>query len=251
MRLPRRLGHGEEAQLVDHLGELRARVLISLFAVAVGFAAAYAVHGRLIDLLNAPLPADLRPVTLGVGEPFMTSVKVSLYAGFGLALPVVLWQVWAYFAPALGPSVQRTLGVLVGAASVLFLAGVAFGYGVALPAAIEFLTSFDADRYDIEVRAKDYYSFALMVLLAVGLVFELPIFVLALVRLGVVTTEKLRRNRRTGYVAMAVLAVALPGIDPVTTAFEMVPLIVLYEASIWLSVALEKRRRPVAAPGLT
>ena len=106
---------------------------------------------------------------------------------------------------------------------------------------MHFLTTYDANVYNIQVRASSYYSFALMSLLAVGVVFELPIFILALVRLGITSAAKLRRNRRIGYVAMAALAVALPGVDPVTTAFEMVPLMLLFEGSIWLSVAFERR----------
>jgi len=117
---------------------------------------------------------------------------------------------------------------------------------------VHFLTSYDSNVYDIQVRASSYYSFAILVLLAVGLVFELPIVVLGLVRIGITTSAKLRRNRRIGYVAVAALAVALPGVDPVTTMFEMVPLIVLYESSIWLSVIFERRwRSHETAPAAT
>jgi sec-independent protein translocase protein TatC len=249
-RLPRRLAHGEPVELVEHLDELRARLIVALGALAGGFAVAYAVHGRLLAWLEAALPPEHRKlVTFGVAEPFTTSIKISLYAGFALALPVILWQLWAYLAPAVEERVQRTIVGLVGLATGLLVAGVAFGYRVALPAAAHFLTSYDDHLYNIQVRASDYISFALVVLLAVGLVFELPVFILALTRIGVVSTDKLRRNRRIGYAAMAVLAVALPGVDPVTTAFEMVPLILLYEASIWLAVLLERRR--AIAPQLT
>ena len=247
MRLPRRLASGEPAELVEHLGELRARLIISLAALAVGFAVAYAFHETLLEWLAGPLPEQHRRLTtLGVAEPFTTSLRISLYAGIAIALPVILWQVWAYLAPAVDARVQRTLGVLVLFATGLFVAGVAFGYRVALPASIEFLTSYDSHIYDTEVRARDYYSFAVMVLLAMGVVSQMPIFILALVRLGITTTEKLRRNRRIGYVATASLAVALPGVDPVTTALEMIPLVLLFEASIWLAVLLERRR--AAAP---
>ncbi len=249
MRVPRRLGHGEGAELVEHLGELRSRLLISLGAIAVGFGVAYTFHHELLTWLNAPLPDGRQPITLGVAEPFTTSIKVSLYAGFALALPVVLWQVWSFLAPAMSKRTERALGMLVAFATLLFALGVAFGYGLALPAAVHFLTNFDASVYDIQVRASSYYSFSLMVLLSVGLVFELPVFVLALVRLGVFTTAKLRRNRRIGYVAMAGLAVALPGVDPVTTAFEMAPLVILYEGSIWLSVLFERRWKSAPLAG--
>ena len=250
MRLPRRLGHGEGAELVEHLGELRSRLVISLLALAAGFAVAYVFHHQLLDWLNAPLPDGRQPITLGVAEPFTTSIKVSLYGGFALALPVILWQVWSFLAPAMSKRTERALGMLVAFGSLLFAAGVAFGYKIALPAAVHFLTNYDASVYDIQVRASSYYSFSLMVLLSVGLVFELPVFVLALVRLGVVTSATLRSKRRIGYVAMAALAVGLPGVDPVTTAFEMAPLLALYEGSIWLSVLFERRwrRAELAAP---
>jgi sec-independent protein translocase protein TatC len=133
----------------------------------------------------------------------------------------------------------------------LFVAGVAFAKGVALPAALAFLTNYDAQHFDIQVRAQDYYSFAIMVLVAVGIVFELPVFILGLVRLRVVSAAKLRRNRRIGIVAMAALAVALPGVDPVTTLFEMAPLMLLYEGSIWLAVLFERRWRALGDPVAT
>ena len=243
-RLPRRLEHGEEATLVEHLGELRARIVIALVALGAGFAVAYSVHGHLLDWLNRPLPAELhKPVTFGVAEPFLTSVTVSLYAGFLLALPVLLWQAWAFLAPAFEPHAQRTVAVAVVFATALAAAGIAFGYWVALPAAVHFLTSYDSAHYDVMIRAKDYYSFASLVLLAVAVVFEVPVFVLALVRLRVVTAAKLRKTWRTGIVLMAVIAVALPGVDPVTTILEMIPLMLLYVLAIGLATVLEPRWR--------
>jgi sec-independent protein translocase protein TatC len=113
---------------------------------------------------------------------------------------------------------------------------------------VHFLTNYDSSIYNIQVRASSYYSFALMVLLSVALVFELPIFILALVRLGVTSAGKLRRKRRLGYFSMAALAVALPGVDPVTTAMEMIPLLILFEGSIWLSVMFERRWRVSVVP---
>lgn len=249
IRPPRKLGHGESAELVDHLDELRARLIVTLVAVTGAFAVAYAFHARLIGWLNAALPPDHRhPVTLGIAEPFMTSVKISLAAGFALALPVVLWQVWSYLAPAIQPHVQRTVAGFVAFASVLFAIGVGFGYRVALPAAVHFLTNYDNRLYNVQVRAESYYSFALMVLVAVGVVFEVPTFVLALVRLQIVSAAKLRRSWRGGLAAMAALAVALPGVDPVTTVMEMVPLMGLYVLSIGLATVFE--RRWIVAPAI-
>jgi sec-independent protein translocase protein TatC len=243
----RRLGHGEGAELVDHLGELRIRLFVCVTAVAACFVAGYVVHGRLIALLEAPLPGDRKLVTYGVTEPFLTSIQVSLAAGFALALPIVLWQLWSFLAPAFQPHLQRTVGWCVAFATVLFAGGLAFAYRVALPAALKFLTNYDQHIYDIQIRAKDYVSFAVLVLVSVGIVFELPAFIVGFVRLGILSSSTLRRNRKIGYVAVAALAVALPGVDPVTTIFEMVPLLVLFETSIWLSVLVERRARAAVA----
>jgi sec-independent protein translocase protein TatC len=244
-RLPRRLRPGEEATLTEHLDELRSRLIIALVAIAVGFTVAYVFHDDLIRALEHALPEERRKlITLGVAEPFLTSVWVSLWAGFAIALPIVLWQVWSFLAPALGENTQRVVVWFVLAASALMVCGLAFGYYLALPAAVHFLTNFDESLYDIQIRARDYISFSLLVMAATAVVFELPVFVLALVRLGILTTAKLRRNRRLGYVIVAAVAVALPGVDPVTTTLEAVPLLILYEGSIWLSVLFERRWRP-------
>jgi sec-independent protein translocase protein TatC len=244
-RLPRRLQHEEEATLVEHLGELRTRIYISLAALIVGFSVAYAFHSHLIKWLEDALPPDRRHlITFGVAEPFMTSMWVSIYAGFLLALPIILWQVWSFLAPAFAENMQRSLAALVAFATLLAGAGVAFAYFVVLPAAVHFLTNYDDDLFNIQIRAKDYLSFSTMVLLAVAIVFEVPVFVLALVRIGVVTSAKLRRTWRIGVVVMAAVAVALPGVDPVTTTIEMIPLITLYLGSVLLSGFFERRWHP-------
>lgn len=242
MRLPRRLAQGERAELVEHLDEFRSRVLVSLGAFVAAFALTYAFHERLIHLLNRALPREhAQPITLGIAEPFMTSFKISAYAAILLVLPVILWQFWSFVAPAVEQRTQRSVGALVVAAVGLLAAGLGFAYFVVLPAAVQFLTTYDSNLYDIQVRASAYYSFAVAVLLSVGIVFELPVFVLGLVRLGITSGARLRQSRRVGYAAVAVLAVVLPGVDPVTTAMEMIPLALLYEASIWLAVAFERR----------
>lgn len=242
--LPRRLAHDEGAELVDHLGELRARLVVSLAALGVGFGFGYAVHGRVLALLEQALPpGHRRLVTYGVAEPFTTSMKVAFCAGFVLVLPVLLWQVWAYLAPAFEPGAARALSRLAGAAAAMGAVGVAFSYLVMLPAAVGFLTTYDSHLYDVQIRAGSYVSFACLVLLAGAVVFELPVAVVAVVRLGIASSAGLRRNRRVGYAAVAALAVALPGVDPVTTTLEMIPLLALYEGSIWASVLVERRTR--------
>jgi len=240
-RLPKRLAHGEEATVVEHLSELRNRILIALGSLIPGFLLAFAFHEDLINWLKAPLPDDVHFVTLGVAEPFTTSVKISFYAAIAIALPVVLYQLWAFLAPAVEEHVQRVVSTFVVIATGLFAGGVAFGYFVVMPPAIHFLVNFDTGIYEQQVRASYYLSFVSLLLLAMGIVFELPIFILALVRLRVLSSAKLRRNRRIGYVLMLVIAILLPSVDPVSLAFEAVPLIALFEASIWLAVVMERR----------
>jgi len=239
--LPRRLDHGEEATLVEHLDELRSRLIVAIVAIVPLFALTFTVHEQIMEWLIGPLPDDKKLVTLGVTEPFTTSVKVSMIAALALALPVVLWQAWAFFAPAVQPHFERVILVLVVFATVLFVIGVAFMYTIVLPRALDFLTSYDANIYDIQIRASYYYTFAAMTLLAGGLAFLMPIFILGLVRLRVLTSGRLRANRRIAYVALLMFAILLPTVDPVSLAFETIPLLILFEMSIWLSVFMERR----------
>jgi sec-independent protein translocase protein TatC len=239
--LPRRLGHGEEATLVEHLEEFRSRLIVALFAIIPIFIVTFVFHERIMEWLTGPLPNDKKLVTLGVTEPFTTSVKVSFIAAIAIALPILLWQAWAFLAPAVEPHFERVLLVFVLLAMALFVCGVLFMYYIVLPRALDFLTSYDDNIYDIQIRASYYYSFAALTLLAGGLAFLMPIFVLALVRLRVLTSDRLRKNRRIAYVLLLVFAILLPTVDPVSLAFETIPLLILYEMSVWLSVLMERR----------
>lgn len=242
-RLPRRLSYGEEATLVEHLEELRSRLIICLFAVGAAFPIAFYFHERLIDALVRLAPDDKEIVTLGVAEPFTTALKVSFYASVALAFPVIVWQAWSFFAPAVREGNQRIVARFVALATVLFAGGMAFAYFIILPRALDFLTNYDEELYRIDIRASYFLSFVALMIFATGLVFQLPIFVLALVRLGVLTSAQLRRNRRMGIVILLGAAILLPTVDPVSLALEVIPLLVLFELSIWLSVLLERRWR--------
>jgi sec-independent protein translocase protein TatC len=246
--LPRRVAHGERAELVEHLDELRRRLVISAAALVVAFGVTFAFRERIIGWLNAPLEGK-EPITLGVAEPFTTSLMVSLYAAVALALPVLLWQAWAYLAPAVDEHRQRSIARLVLVASLVLAGGMAFAYWVVLPSTIPFLLDFDQELYQIEVRGRDYYSFAALTVVGVGFLFELPVFLLGLVRLGVVSADRLRRSRKVGIVVFVAISVALPGVDPFTTLLQTIPLLVLFEASIWAAVYFERRwsRVPIRA----
>ena len=242
-RLPRRLGHDEQATLVEHLEELRRRIGVMIAALALGTIAAYTVHGHILTWLNRPLPVDHRHVvTFGVAEPFTVSLTVSLYAGFLLALPVILWQLWAFLAPAVAPHVERRVLGLAVLAVALGAVGLAFGYLVLLPRAIHWLTNYDDVHFRVLIRASSYYEFVSTVLLGIVCVFELPIVVLGLVYIGALSSRTLRKNRRLGYFVTAVVALALPGPDPVTTALELLPMWILFEGSIWLARLTEHRK---------
>lgn len=248
-RLPRRLQHGEDATLVEHLEELRWRIIVMLCGLALTTIVAFAFHGHILDWLNHPLPADRRRVvTLGVAEPFTVSLRVSVYAGFLLALPVILWQLWSFLAPAFEPSIERRVLGLVASATVLGATGLAFGYWIVLPRALQWLTHYDDTHFTNLIQAKAYYAFTSTVLLGIVMVFELPIVVLGLVGIGVLTSARLRKNRRLGYFIVAVIALGLPGPDPVTTALELLPMWALFEGSIWLAAFVE-RARPDALTG--
>ena len=238
---PRRLGTDEEATVVEHLTELRHRLLIAVAAIIPAFLLAFAFHTQLIEWLMRPLPADKTLVTLGVTEPFTTAVKVSLMAAIAIVLPILIWQVWGFLAPAVDHATQRILRVFIVVATGLFAAGVTFAYFIVLPKAIAFLTNFDDTLYNVQIRASYYLSFTSLVLLASGLAFEMPIFILALVRIRVLSYDKLRRNRRIGYALMVCFAILLPTVDPVSLLFEVIPLLFLFEVSIWLSRIMEKR----------
>jgi sec-independent protein translocase protein TatC len=246
----RRLAREEEATLVEHLEELRGRLMVALAAVAVATAVAFVFHGTILDLLARPLPPAHRHVTaFGVAEPFSVSLTVSLWAALLFALPVILWQVWSFLAPALDSAAERRILALAAFGLVLGAAGLAFGYGVLLPRAVHWLVAYDTTHFRLLLRASSYYSFVASVLVGVVCVFELPLVVLACVNLGILTSVGLRRNRRRGYFVVAVAALALPGPDPVTTVLELLPMWALFEGSIWLAVLAERRAAKLSLAG--
>jgi sec-independent protein translocase protein TatC len=307
----RPIGHEERLSLVDHLDELRTRLIISGVALAVAFGVCMWQNHALLGWINEPLnkqtqkqvergegplgqtalaqqgvlglakqtealartlsapssglppavraqlaaqipqvrasvakiptkPQGNKPVTLGFGEPFTTTLTVSLYFALVLALPVILFELFGFVLPAFSPSERRVVLPLLCAIPFLFVIGVLFGYFVVLPAAVRFFQNFNSSEFDVLVQASQYYKFAATTLLAMGLVFQVPVAILALVRARVVTTTQLRKGRRYAIVACAAIAAFLPG-DLVTLMLETIPLYVLYEASILLASIMTRR----------
>jgi sec-independent protein translocase protein TatC len=249
MRRVKTLAYEDEVSLVEHLDELRARVVVSIAVFGVALGLCFWQNHLLLELANAPLPAAHdKLLTLGISEPFTTTMTVAAYGAFVLSMPIILYQAYAYVLPAFSRQQQRTIGPLLLLIPVLFIAGVVFGYFVVLPAATKFLLNFNDSQFNIQVRARDYYSFFGTTLLACGVVFQVPVGVLAVTRLGIVSVRQLRQNRRYAYLGCAVIAAALPGVDPVSMLLETAPLIALYELSIVLARAFGEPATPLGKP---
>jgi sec-independent protein translocase protein TatC len=255
--MPRRVrsvSHEDHLSLVEHLDELRSRILVCLVVLGVALALCFWQNHLLLEIAGGPLPDGHKQLaTFGVTEPFTTTVTVASYGAIVLAMPVVLYQLYAYILPAFSASERRVVLPVLLAFPLLFLVGLAFAYFVVMPAAVKFLLSFNEGQFNIQVRARDYYSFFSMTMLAGALVFQLPLVILAVTRLGIVTVEQLTANRRYAYLAIAAVAAALPGVDPISMIIEMVPLLLLFELSILLARVLGRPGESgrVAAPPST
>jgi sec-independent protein translocase protein TatC len=237
--MPRRVrpvSHEDQLSLVEHLDELRHRIVVCLVIFAVALALAFWQNHLLLEIASNPLPANHKKlITFGVTEPFTTTLTVSAYGAAILAAPFILWQLYAYILPAFSPAEKRVVLPILLLFPFLFIAGVAFSYFAVMPAAVHFLLNFNDEQFNVQVRASDYYSFFSMTMLAGGLIFQLPMAILAVTRLGIVSVQQITKNRRYAYLVIAIVAAALPGVDPVSMLIEMVPLLVLFELSILLA----------------
>jgi sec-independent protein translocase protein TatC len=308
----RTVAHDDRLSLVEHLTELRVRIVVCLAAFIAATALCMVFNQTVLDVLNEPLvetvdagnrdpiqksagfdqevakvlsanaavfralaareddtgaKAELisaaeenervakvapeisarKPVTLGVSEPFLQTLKVSAYAGLLIALPIILFQVYAFVLPAFSPREKQIALPAMLVVPFLFIGGVVFGYFTVVPRAIEFLQNFNTDAFDVLIQAQPYYRFVLMLLIAMGLLFQIPVAIVAVTRVGIVSTTQLRHNRRYAILAIAVAAMLLPGQDPITMGMMMAPMYVLFEASILFSWLLD-RRASRAAP---
>lgn len=202
---------------------------------------------RQVAQAAAALPRDQQRnlVTLGVTEPFTATITIAFYAALLLVMPLLLYQAYAFVLPAFSPRERRVALPLMLMVPVLFIAGVAFGYFVVLDRAVRFLQNFNDDSFDILLQAKDYFKFAVLFVAGIGLLFQIPVGVLAITRLRVLTPQQIAKNRGYVILAIAILAaVATPTPDPVTMSLAMVPLIVLFELSILLARWLDHVKPP-------
>jgi sec-independent protein translocase protein TatC len=202
----------------------------------------------------AALPTKVekeKPITIGVAEPFTTTMAIAAYFALLICLPLLIYQVYAFVLPAFKPEERRTAFPLMLMAPALFITGVVFAYFLVLPPAVKFLQGFNSGNFDSLLQAKPYYEFEILTMLGIGLTFQLPLFLLALDRVGVLSARTLTRQWRYCIVIIAVIAAALPGADPVTTLLEMVPLLLLYALSIVLLTMADRRSAARAALDLT
>jgi sec-independent protein translocase protein TatC len=309
----RPIGHDDRLSIVDHLDELRTRLIVCGIALVIAFAACFWQNHALLKVLNRALPAtpatsanhisgltgdnvkEARawqtvaaaatalaqsgqqssadrahfsqlaqgaraaaralpqstpkrlPITIGVGEPFTTTLTVAAYFALLFALPILIYEGYAFVIPALKPEERRVAFPVMAAAPGLFIAGVAFAFLVVLPPAVHFLQGYNSQNFDILVQAKTYYTFEIFTMLGIGLAFQLPLGLLALQRLGAINARTLTRNWRYATVIIAVIAAAMPGADPVTTGLEMLPLVLLFLASIVLLKIADRRAASRAA----
>ena len=311
----RPIGHDDRLSIVDHLDELRSRLIVCLAVLLVAFGICFWQNHALLALLNRALPHNTsvttqqglgsvasqsviernayrtqaaadrlaasspglsvqarqayaraaaaaeraaqtlpnsapvkeKPITIGVGEPFTTTLTVAAYFALLFSLPVLIYEAYAFVIPALTGSERRVATPLMTVAPALFIAGAAFAYAFVLPPAVHFLQGYNHEQFDVLVQAKAYYTFQVITMLAIGLAFQLPLALLGLHRIGVINGSTLTRHWRYATVGIAVIAAAMPGADPVTTGLETLPLVILFLASIVLLKIADRRAAERAA----
>jgi sec-independent protein translocase protein TatC len=235
----RRVQPDDQLTLVEHLDELRWRLIVSLSALAIGIAVCYVENHRIYHALRGPI--HYRPLfALSPTEAFFNTIAISIYGGLILALPVISYQIYAYVIPAFAAESQRTIKPLLAMVPGLFVIGAVFGWFVVVPPAIRFLTGFNSHDIHYLPQAAPYVRFILFTLIAMGIVFELPVVMMMLGRLGIISSRLMKRRWREAIVILAVFASLLPGTDPVTMMAEYLPMLALY----WLSYFLVKAVEP-------
>jgi sec-independent protein translocase protein TatC len=236
----KRANFDDRLTLVEHLDELRNRIIVSGIFLVVAIGVCFAFNHQLLDIANKPLPTEangqqLEPLTFSPTEPFFTTLKLSFYAGILIALPFLLYQIYAFVLPAFSPTEKKVVLPMLLMVPFLFIAGVVFAYYVVMPPALSFLLNFNDDQFNVQIRGSEYYGFFVTTLIGVGLLFQIPVAILAVTRLGIVTPQQLGKNRRYAILIIAIVAMLLPGTDPITMLISMAPLYLLFELSLLLA----------------
>lgn len=225
----------EGQTILEHLNELRKRLTWAVVGLVIGTVISFLFTEPLLLFLISPYGDVVQAIS--PTEPIETYFKVALVSGGILAMPVILYQIWLFVAPALEKNERRSVYIFVPAAFFMFLLGIAFSWYVLLPAAINFLAGFMPDIFMTEWTAREYISFTTTFIFWIGVCFEMPLVVYLVARAGMVEPHTLREQWRIAIVGIAVLAAAVtPSVDPVTMLLTMVPLVVLYALSILLAM---------------
>jgi sec-independent protein translocase protein TatC len=233
----------DELTLVEHLDELRTRLIVSISVLVVAVSAAYYENHRIYHLLTSALPKGHRQLyTFAPGEAFFNAITISVYAGLLISLPILSYQFYAYIIPAFSEDSQKTIRPMLLLIPGLFLIGVVFGWFIVVPAALRFLVNYNSSVVHYFPRASDYIHFVAYTELAMGIVFELPVVMMMLGRVGILRSSMMKRRWREAIVALAVIAALLPGTDPVTMTAEYLPMLGLYWISYFLVKAVEPKR---------
>ena len=226
----------KELSLMQHLGELRKRLMVASFAVLIATGAAFFFAKDIILALEAPAHLGKPLQLISPTEGFTTYMRVSLFTGIALSMPVILYEIYAYVDPALRKSERRFLLTLGPFVLLLFIGGMAFCYYLLLPNAINFLFTFGSDVFEASPRASEYISFVTTFILGVGLVFEMPVIILAVTRIGLVSRSWLAKQRRYVFLLVFVLgAIITPTPDPFNQTLVAVPMYLLFELGLLLS----------------
>jgi len=240
----RRVKPDEQLTLVEHLDELRSRIIVILAVLTIGVAGCFYKSGAILNFLAEPLPHKPgHPYQFLATSPLdglMTSISVAIYGALLLTLPIATYQLYAFVIPAFAENHHKHIKPLVLMIPVLFVVGVVFAWYLVVPPAISFLLGFNNGSFNYQLRAKDYIQFVMLTLLALGIVFEMPAVMMVLARLRLMSSALMRRHWRISIVVLAVVAMLLPGVDPISFILKFVPLLALYGLSYFTVVAVEK-----------
>jgi sec-independent protein translocase protein TatC len=237
----RRVKPDDELTLVEHLDELRVRLIVSLLVLTIAVAGCYYESHNILHFITGPIH-HRELATFAPTEAFFNTVMISVYGGLLISLPFLSYQLYAYVIPAFSEESQRTIRPLLLMVPGLFLIGVVFAWYVVIPPALHFLTGFNQQEYTYLPRASDYIRFIMLTLLAMGAVFELPVVMMMLGRVGIVRSSFMKRRWREAVVVLAVIAALLPGTDPITMSAEYLPMLLLYVLSYFLVRAVEPKQ---------
>ncbi len=241
-------GDMKEAPLLEHLLELRTRLVRCLIAVGIGFAASYAFAEKLLGILLKPLmdvmPGGSKLIATSLPETFFTVMKLALVAGAFVASPYIFYQLWKFVAPGLYKEERKIIVPVAVATAVCFVGGALFGYFIVFPFGFKFFVDYASDYITVMPTISAYFSLAVTLLFAFGLIFELPVFIFFMTSLGLVTTKTLRKFRRWAILlSFIVAAILTPTPDAVNQLLMAGPMVILYEVGIWVSWFVDKSRK--------